>query len=90
MATSPGATPAPPPPQQQILAAVLGLFQSRPIAAPADLGLADLLAERPLHVDSLAERTRTHSPSLFRLIRALEIAGIFTQVSPAGLREYPV
>lgn len=89
MATNPSATPAAPPPQQQIFAAVLGFFQSRAIAAAAELGLADLLAERPLHVDTLAERTGTHSPSLFRMMRALETAGIFTQISPRVFANTP-
>ena len=30
----------------------------------------------------LASRTNTHAPSLFRLLRALESLGVFTQVSP--------
>jgi hypothetical protein len=89
MATNPSATPAAPAPQQQIIAAMLGFFQSRAIAAAAELGLADLLAERPLHVDSLAERTGTHPPSLFRTMRALETVGIFTQVSPRVFANTP-
>jgi DNA-binding IclR family transcriptional regulator len=45
----------------------------------AQLELADQLANGPLHVDVLAERTQTHAPSLYRMLRALESTGIFTQ-----------
>jgi len=38
--------------------------------------------EGPVHVDVLAERTGTHAPSLYRLLRALESIGVFTRPSP--------
>jgi len=50
--------------------------------AAAELELADHLAEGPLAVDVLAERTHSQPSTLFRLMRALESIGIFTQVSP--------
>lgn len=89
MATQPSGVPNLPPPQQQIIGAIIGFRQSRAIAAAADIGLADLLAGGPQHVDSLAEMTATHSRSLFRLMRALESAGIFTQVSPRVFANTP-
>jgi len=73
------ATPAP---QEQILAITAGFWQSRALAVAAELELAALLAEGPLHVDVLASRTKTHSQTLFRLLRALETLGVFSQVSP--------
>jgi hypothetical protein len=78
MASNPTAAPAVPPSQQPIATAILGFWQSRAIAAAADLALAD----GPLHIDSLSARTKTDGPSLSRLMRALESVGIFTQVSP--------
>ena len=71
-----------PAPHEQILAITLGFWQSRALAVAAELELADVLAEEPLHVDVLASRTKTHSPTLFRLLRALETLGLFSQVSP--------
>jgi hypothetical protein len=47
-----------------------------------ELGLPDLLAEGPLHIDELASRTETNASALFRLLRALESTKIFTQTSP--------
>ena len=75
-------TPRPTAPHEQILAMIVGFWQSRALAVATELELADLIAEKPLHVDILAAQTKSHSPSLFRLLRALESLGIFTQVSP--------
>jgi hypothetical protein len=69
-------------PQEQILGIVNNHWQSCCVGAAAQLELADLLADGPLHVDILAERTKTHGPSLYRMLRALESTGIFTQTSP--------
>jgi len=71
-----------PTPQEQILGIVNNHWQSCCVGAAAQLELADALADGPLHVDVLSERTKTHGPSLYRLLRALESTGIFTQTSP--------
>jgi hypothetical protein len=64
-------------------------WQSRCVGVAAQLELADALANGPLHVDVLAQRTQTHAPSLYRLLRALESTGIFTQVSPRVFANTP-
>src|SRR5882757_3997524 len=69
-------------PHEHIFAITVGFWHSRALAVATELELADLLAARPLHIDVLASRTKTYSPSLFRLLRALESLGIFSQVSP--------
>lgn len=69
-------------PQEQILGIVNNHWQSCCVGAAAQLELADFLADGPLHVDVLAERTKTHASSLYRMLRALESTGIFTQTSP--------
>jgi hypothetical protein len=46
------------------------------------MGLADLLADGALHVDDLARRANADSAALFRLLRALESIGVFSQASP--------
>jgi hypothetical protein len=78
------AAPAQPaiPPEQQALDVSLGLWRSRALAVATELGIADHLASGPLHVNELGARTKSHAPSLFRLMRALESIGLFTQVSP--------
>jgi hypothetical protein len=69
-------------PHEQILGIVNNHWQSCCVGVAAQLELADLLTDGPLHVDILAERTKTHGPSLYRMLRALESTGIFTQTSP--------
>jgi Dimerisation domain len=60
----------------------LAVWQSHAIAAAAELGVADALAEGPLPLAEIATRTRTDAPSLYRLLRALGIAGVFAETSP--------
>jgi hypothetical protein len=69
-------------PQEQISDIVVGFMKSRAVVIATELELADHLAEGPLTVEELARWTKTHTPSLFRLMRALESIGIFAQVSP--------
>jgi hypothetical protein len=78
-----------PSPFENISGIIRGFWESRALAIAAELELADQLAEGPLGVDVLAERTKTHSPSLFRLMRALESIGVFTQVSPRVFANTP-
>jgi hypothetical protein len=59
------------------------------VGAAARLELADLVADGPLHVDVLAERTKTHAASLFRMLRALESTGVFRQLSPGVFADTP-
>jgi hypothetical protein len=73
---------ATPQPHEQILSIVLGFWQARAVAIATELGVPDLLANGPLHVDDLASRTETNASALFRVLRALESIGIFTQISP--------
>jgi len=71
-----------PVPEEQILSFVLGFWQSRALAVATELGLPDLLAEGPLHINELARRTETNASALFRLLRAFESIGVFIQISP--------
>ena len=84
-----GAQTTVPTPQEQILGIVNNHWQSRCVGAAAQLELADHLANGPLHVDVLAERTQTHAPSLYRMLRALESTGIFAQSSPRVFANTP-
>src|ERR1700747_3151446 len=69
-------------PHEQVLAITEGFWHSRALAVATELEIAELLADGPLHVDVLANKTKMHSPALFRLLRALETLGVFSQVSP--------
>jgi hypothetical protein len=76
-------------PHEQILAMIVGFWQSRALAVATELELADLMADEPVHIEVLAADTKTHAPSLFRLLRALESVGIFSQVSPRVFANTP-
>jgi len=47
----------------------------------AKLGIADLLVSGPRTAADLAQATRTHAPSLYRLLRALASLGVFAEDS---------
>src|SRR5215204_6471380 len=67
---------------------------SQAIYVAATLGIADLLEDGPKSADELAKTTRTHAPSLYRLLRALASVGIFSETdgrfgsTPLPLAEY--
>jgi len=90
--SEPAAAPMQPvlPPQAQLSDIVLGFWRSRAVATAAELELADHLASGPLHVDDIASRTKTHAPSLFRMLRALESIGVFEQISPRVFSNTPM
>lgn len=50
---------------------------SQMICVAAELGIADLLATGPKHVEQLAVDSGTHPRALFRLLRALASVGVF-------------
>ena len=55
----------------QLLGMVNSSWMSQAICVAADLGIADLLATGPKHIDELASAAGCHAPSLRRLMRAL-------------------
>lgn len=69
-------------PHEQIQSIIVGFWQAKALALATTLGVADHLADGPLSVEELATRTETNASALFRLLRALESIGIFTQDSP--------
>jgi O-methyltransferase domain/Dimerisation domain len=66
-------------PQLPLNELIFGYCNSQCIYVAAKLGIADLLASGPVSVDELAQKTNTHRPSLFRLLRALASLGIFAE-----------
>ena len=64
------------PPQVAMLQLISGFWISRAVYVIAKLGIPDLLATGPKTSDELAAATNTHSPSLFRLLRALVSVGV--------------
>jgi hypothetical protein len=60
------------------------------IYAGASLGIADLLAEGPATVATLAERTQSNADALYRLLRALASLGIFRETEPQTFVQTPL
>jgi hypothetical protein len=58
----------------------LALHQA--LFAVAELGVADLLAERPRSVAELAAGLNVHESSLYRVLRLLASQGIFAELAP--------
>jgi hypothetical protein len=67
-------------PEDQMMQWITSQWISKPIYVAAELGIADLLRDKPLSIEKLAQRTETHAPTLYRLMRALSAVGIFTEI----------
>lgn len=55
---------------------------AKSLGVACELNLADIIGEGSRSVDFLAKETNTHSPSLYRLLRALASDGIFSEIQP--------
>jgi len=75
----PNQTPA----AEQMLQIISGFWISRAVYVIARLGIPDLLKAGPKTADELANATKMHAPSLYRLLRALASVGV---VSAQGER----
>jgi hypothetical protein len=73
--TSPPQTP----PDGALLQLVFGKCISMAISVVAKLRVADLLADGPKTLADLATETKTHAPSLYRILRTLAAADVFTE-----------
>ncbi len=70
------------PPPETLLRMMTSYWASQAVYVAAKLGIADLLAEGPVACDTLAAATGSHAPSLYRLLRTLASAGVFTESAP--------
>jgi len=58
---------------------VAGKFVTQALAAAAELSVAEQLVDGPKTAQEIAETTKLHAPSLYRLMRALAEVGVLTQ-----------
>jgi hypothetical protein len=56
-----------------------GYWITQAIYVAAELGIADMLAKGPLTVEILAKQSSSNSDALYRVLRALASAGIFSE-----------
>lgn len=83
MTTENPAISAPPlPPEAHLLQLAFAPMVAQALYVAAKLGVADLLAEKPLPVSELAARTNTHEGALYRILRSLAGAGVFAETDP--------
>src|SRR5215813_9428681 len=77
-------------PHAQLIEMAIAIWRARALYAAAALGLADLLADGPRTAEGLAADTKTHAPSLYRLLRALASCGLFREVQPGVFAATPL
>jgi len=75
---------------QQLFQLASGYMVSAALGAAAQLRVADELAAGPRPVADLARRTGANEDALYRLLRALAMVGVFTEVSPRTFALTPV
>ncbi len=66
--------------EAEMMKIILGKWISKPVYAAAKLGISDILTNCSMDINEIADKTSTHSPSLYRLMRALSCVGIFSEV----------
>jgi hypothetical protein len=59
-----------------------GYRVSQALYVMAELGIADLLREGVRDSDDLARSTKSHAPTLYRIMRCLAGVGVFEEVAP--------
>ncbi len=65
--------------EQMLNRMIVGSWVTQAIYVAAEIGIADLLAAGPRTADELANETRTHGPSLYRVMRALASVDLFLE-----------
>ena len=75
---------------QQLARMISGYWISQGVYVAAKLKIADLLAQRSQSVSELAAATKTHEPSLYRLLRALASVGVFAEQTDGRFRLTPM
>lgn len=78
------------PPEAMMFQFLFGAVVQKGIYVIAELGIADLVNEKPMSAEELAEKTSTHSASLYRVLRMLAGVGFFTENSDGKFELTPL
>jgi O-methyltransferase domain len=81
---------AAPTPAEIIMQLSTGYMVSISIQVAAKLGIADLLAKGPKPVSELASATGAHEDRLYRVLRVLACAGVFSETVPRTFAQTPL
>ena len=88
--TSAAAAPGQLPPDAQLLSIVSSAWTSAAVYVTAKLGIADLLKDGPKSVEFLSVATSSHEHSLYRVLRAVASAGVFTELEGRKFANTPM
>jgi hypothetical protein len=77
-------------PRERLLSMLPRIELIQMIHVAVKLGIPDLLRNGVLSVESLALKTKTHGPTLYRVLRALAGEGIFNEVEPQQFGLSPI
>ena len=66
-------------PNDQMMQWITTKWITKPIYVISELGISDLMCDGPKSVEALAEKTNTHAPTLYRILRALSSVGVFVE-----------
>ncbi|AIO70354.1 methyltransferase [Burkholderia oklahomensis] len=77
-------------PHIAILQMITGKWNAQALYVAAELGIADLLAEKERTADELAAATDTHPEALYRVLRALGNLGVFIEGDARRFRNNPL
>jgi len=78
------------PPPIALIQMLFGKHITYCLSAVARLGVADHMTAGPVHVDHLAEKTSSHAPSLYRVMRALASLDVFEELSAKRFALKPI
>lgn len=77
------------PPSVEITRLMDGAVIAQLIHVAAELGVADLMSERPAPVDELVARVDADPDALYRMLRTLASVGVFTEPAPRAFALTP-
>jgi hypothetical protein len=66
-------------PHRAMMQMIAAKWTSAPVYVAARLGIADILAGGPKHVEDIAREAGAHAPYLYRIMRALASVGVFEE-----------
>jgi len=73
-----------------MLQIISGFWISRAVYVIGKLGIPDLLQSGPKTAEELAASTKTHAPSLFRILRALVSVGVLNSAEGGRIAQTPL
>jgi hypothetical protein len=76
--------------QAQLRALIGGYRLSQALYVATRLGIPDLLSDGPREIEELAHATKSHAPSLRRVLLALAAAGVLDKIGPDHVALTPV